>query len=55
LGLIYLTTFVKVKTSWKRFNINAQKFEKLIYNFFSITCLEVDVFDEKGIRYTPRE
>lgn len=35
--------------------MNAQKFEKLIHKFFGSSCLEVDVFDKKGIRHTPRE
>ncbi len=36
-------------------NMNAQKFEALIHKFFGHSCLEVDVFDSKGIRHTPRE
>jgi hypothetical protein len=35
--------------------MNAHKFEQLIQRFFGATCLEVDVFDKKGIRHTPRE
>jgi hypothetical protein len=51
----YLMASVKIESSWKCYNMNAQKFEKLIHNFFGSTCLEVDVFDKKGIRHTPRE
>ena len=40
---------------WKCYNMNPQKFEQLIHNFFGNSCLEIDVFDEKGKRYTPRE
>jgi hypothetical protein len=32
-----------------------KKFELLIHNFFGSSCLNIDVFDEKGRRYTPRE
>jgi len=35
--------------------MNAQKFEQFIHNFFGSSCLEIDVFDEKGKRHTPRE
>lgn len=51
----YLMASVKIESSWKCYNMNAQKFEKLIHNFFGTTCLEVDVFDKKGRRHTPRE
>ena len=51
----YLMDAVKVESSWKCYNMNAQKFEKLIHKFFGSSCLEVDVFDKKGIRHTPRE
>ena len=51
----YLMAAVKIESSWKCYNMNAQKFEKLIHKFFGNSCLEVDVFDEKGRRHTPRE
>jgi hypothetical protein len=51
----YLMASVSIESSWKCYNMNAQKFEKLIHNFFGSTCLEVDVFDKKGRRHTPRE
>ena len=35
--------------------MKAKKFEQLIQRFFSASCLEVDVFDKKGIRHSPRE
>ena len=35
--------------------MNPQKFEQLIHNFFGAACLNVDVFDGTGKRYTPRE
>jgi len=51
----YLMANVKIESSWMCYNMNAQKFEQLIHKFFGNSCLEVDVFDNKGIRHTPRE
>lgn len=51
----YLMAPVDYVAGWKCFNMNPQKFEQLIHNFFGNSCLEVDVFDEHGKRYTPRE
>lgn len=51
----YLMAPVKVESSWMCYNMNAQKFESLIHRFFGHTCLEIDVFDNNGIRHTPRE
>lgn len=51
----YLMAPVEYVAGWKCFNMNPQKFEQLIHNFFGSSCLEVDVFDENGKRYTPRE
>lgn len=51
----YLMAPVDYVAGWKCFNMNPQKFEQLIHNFFGNSCLEVDVFDSSGKRYTPRE
>ena len=51
----YLMAPVDYIAGWKCFNMNPQKFEQLIHNFFGNSCLEIDVFDEKGKRFTPRE
>jgi Asp-tRNA(Asn)/Glu-tRNA(Gln) amidotransferase C subunit len=51
----YLMTPVRIKGAWKCYNMNPQKLEQLLHNFFGNTCLEIDVFDEKGKRHTPRE
>ncbi len=51
----YLMADVRVVTVFKCYNLNPQKFEQLIHNFFGSACLNVDVFDKDGIRYTPRE
>ncbi|SDX74245.1 GIY-YIG nuclease family protein [Flavobacterium degerlachei] len=51
----YLMAQVKIITSWKCYNMNPQKLEQLLHNFFGKSCLNVDIFDEKKRRHTPRE
>jgi len=51
----YLMAPVDLVAAYKCFNMNTQKFEQLIHNFFGASCLEVDVFDSSGRRHTPRE
>jgi hypothetical protein len=51
----YLMAPVIIQGAWKCFNMNPQKLEKLLHNFFGNSCLELDIFDEKGKRHTPRE
>lgn len=51
----YLMAPVRYVAGWKCYNMNPQKFEQLIHTFFGSYCLNIDVFDEKGKRYTPRE
>ena len=51
----YLMAPVKVITIWKCYNMNPQKLEQLLHNFFGSACLNIDVFDENKKRYAPRE
>jgi len=51
----YLMAPVQIKSAWKCYNMNPQKLEQLLHNFFGASCLEADVYDEKGKRHTPRE
>jgi len=51
----YLMAPVDYIAGWKCYNMNTHKFEQLIHNFFGKSCLEVDVFDEKRKRHSPRE
>jgi len=46
---------VEYIAGWKCYNMNPQKFERLINNFFGSSCLEMDVFDQSGKRHTPRK
>lgn len=51
----YLYAPVEFIAGWQCYNMNPQKFEQLLHNFFGSACLNIDVFDENGRRYTPRE
>ncbi|CAM3357479.1 GIY-YIG nuclease family protein [Zobellia roscoffensis] len=51
----YLMADVSIVDGYKCYNMNAQKFEHLLHRFFAEVCLNVDVFDDKGRRITPRE
>lgn len=51
----YLMAPVEHIAGWKCFNMNPQKLEQLLHNFFGNSCLEIDVFDSKGKRHTPLE
>ena len=51
----YLMAPVTIMGVWKGYNMNPQKLEQLLHNFFGNSCLNVDVFDDKGIRHTPQE
>lgn len=51
----YLMAEVMLVSAFKCYNLNPQRFEQLLHNFFGAVCLQADVFDEKGRRYTPRE
>jgi len=51
----YLMANVHVVETFECFNLNPQKLELLLHRFFAKVCLEVDVFDGDGKRYTPRE
>ena len=51
----YLMAPVKEVAAWKCFNMNTQKFEQLIHNFFGNSCLNVTVRDNKGTPHSPKE
>ncbi len=51
----YLMAPVSIVGVWKGYNMNPQKLEQLLHNFFGNSCLNVDVFDDKGRRHTPQE
>ena len=51
----YLMAEVRILQTHKCYNINPQKLEQLLHKFFGAACLNIDIFDSVGIRYTPRE
>lgn len=51
----YLMADVKIEAKYKCFNLNTQKFELIIQKLFGNSCLNIDIFDSKGLRHSPRE
>ncbi len=51
----YLMADVRIVMAYKCYNMNPQKMEQLLHNFFGSYCLNIDVFDSTGNRHTPRE
>ncbi|WP_179321184.1 GIY-YIG nuclease family protein [Winogradskyella helgolandensis] len=51
----YLMSDVVIVDGYKCYNMNTQKFEHLIHRFFAEVCLNIDIYDDKGRRITPRE
>lgn len=51
----YLHAPVHVVETFVCYNLNPQKLELLLHRFFGQACLNIDVFDESGRRYAPRE
>ncbi len=51
----YLMAPVKIVTTFQCFNFDPQKLEQLLHKFFGTACLNLDIFDDKGKRFTPRE
>ncbi|UCN00503.1 GIY-YIG nuclease family protein [Sulfurimonas sp. SWIR-19] len=51
----YLMADVKVVASFEVYNVNPHKLEQLIHKFFSNSCLDIDIVDEKRYVHKPRE
>ncbi len=51
----YLMASVEIISIYECYNMNPQKFEKLLHLFFGKVCLSVDIYDKYGNRCTPRE
>ncbi|MFA6628632.1 MAG: GIY-YIG nuclease family protein [Sulfuricurvum sp.] len=51
----YLFADVKKIATYQVYNRNADKLESLLHRFFAQACLNVDLFDTRGQRITPRE
>ncbi len=51
----YLMAPVLIVSAYRCFNMNPQKLEQLLHNFFGSSCLNIDVYDANGKRFVPRE
>jgi hypothetical protein len=51
----YLFADVTKVESFALYNRNADKLEQLLHRFFALVCLNIDIYNEKGQRATPRE
>lgn len=51
----YLMDKVKIEVSWKTFNMNTQKFESLIHQFFSAVQFNFLIKDKSGVKKKARE
>ena len=51
----YLMSPVKLVAEYEAYNMNTQKFEKLLHQFFAEVCLDLTVSDNKGRNHQPRE
>lgn len=51
----YLMAPVSIVSSYKCFNMNTQRFERLLHRFFDRVRLNIDITDKKFNRYTPKE
>jgi hypothetical protein len=51
----YLMADVKIVSAYECFNVNPHKLEQLIHQFFSNSCLDIDIMDSDGKLHRPRE
>jgi len=51
----YLMADTRLVSEFQTYNLNPQKLEMLLHTFFAEACLNLDVYDGEGKRYTPRE
>jgi len=51
----YLFADAEIVASYKCYNLNVHNFENLIQRFFAEVCLNIDIYDKKNHRISPRE
>ena len=51
----YLMAEVLKVASYKCFNMNTQKFEQLLHQFFGDSCLDIKIIGKDKLEHTPRE
>jgi len=42
-------------SAFECYNMDPHKLEQLLHKFFGKACLNIDIIDKNGDRYTPRE
>lgn len=51
----YLFSDVEIVEKYICYNLNTHQFESLIHRFFGSSCLNIDIYNDKKQRITPRE
>ncbi|MES2966539.1 MAG: GIY-YIG nuclease family protein [Patescibacteria group bacterium] len=51
----YMMAPVSIVATYRCFNMNPQRFERLIHRFFNEVCLDVEITDSNGKNYLPKE
>lgn len=51
----YLMSPVSIVAEYETYNMNTQKFEKLLHQFFSNVCLNIQIADNNGQMHRPQE
>jgi hypothetical protein len=51
----YLYSDVEIMATYRCYDLQLQTFESLMHRFFAHNCLNVDIYDKDGKRFTPRE
>ena len=51
----YLMAPVSIVATYRCFNMNPQRFERLVHRFFSESCLDLEITDKDGKNYIPKE
>ncbi len=51
----YLMAGVEVVMTFKCYNMNTHKLEKLLHDYYGNSCMEIEIFDKNGLRHSPRE
>lgn len=51
----YLMAPVSIIATYRCFNMNPQRFERLMHRFFGKSCLNIEITDKNGENYSPKE
>ena len=51
----FLMGSVSLITYYECYNLNSNKLENLLHKFFSESCLDIDIYDNEGVKHKPRE